>query len=238
MHSNNYITIYTLVMTLIVSIGLAFVVTGLRPRHDAAEAVYKKKDILGAIADKVQGDLSAMNDQQILDLFNSKMEQVVLDAKGNVIEGEKAESVDLAAEEKKPVDQRKYPVFVFNGDKGKVYLIAVRGNGLWDKVWGYLAFEEDLNTIAGVSFGHAAETPGLGAEIKDNPAFGAQFHGKKIYQGTEYVSVAVVKGGIKNPEHEVDGISGATITSKGVSTMLYDGIQPYLPYFESVKATN
>ena len=238
MHSNNYITVYTLVMTLVVSIVLAVVVLGLKPMHDAAEAVYKKKDILGAISDQVPGDLGSMGDQQILDLFNSKMEQVVLDAKGKVVEGEKAETVDMAAEEKKPADQRKYPLFIYNGDSGKVYLVSVRGNGLWDKVWGYIALKDDLNTIVGASFGHAAETPGLGAEIKDNPAFPAQFNGKKIYKGEEFVSVAVVKGGVKDPEHEVDGISGATITSKGVSIMLHDGIQAYLPYFESLKATN
>jgi Na+-transporting NADH:ubiquinone oxidoreductase subunit C len=113
--------------------------------------------------------------------------------------------------------------------------MSVRGNGLWDKIWGYIALKDDFNTIVGTSFGHVAETPGLGAEIKDNPNFSKQFVGKKIYEGDEYVSVAVLKGGSRRNAHQVDGISGATITSRGVDEMLYKGISPYLPYFESQK---
>lgn len=238
MHSNNYITVYTVIMTLVVSVVLAIVVIGLRPMHDTNEAVYKKKDILSSIASQLPGDLGKMSSEEVLALFSDKIDQVVLDAKGIVVEGAKAESIDMAAEEKKPAAQRLYPLFVYKGDKGKTFLLTVRGNGLWDKIWGYIAIDEDLNTITGASFGHTAETPGLGAEIKDNPAFAAQFVGKKIYQEDAYVSVAVVKGGVKNPEHEVDGISGATITSTGVSKMMQEGIQAYLPYFESLKTTN
>ena len=239
MHSNNYITVYTLVMTLIVSIGLAFVVTALRPMHATNEAVFKKKDILFSIQDQLDGDLKTMKSQEILDLFGSRMEQVVLDANGKEGSGVKAEDIDLAAEEKKPESERKYPLFIYSDGKGgKLYLLSVRGNGLWDKIWGYVALKDDMNTIVGASFGHASETPGLGAEIKDNPAFGAQFHNKTIFEGSEYVSVAVVKGGAKNPQHEVDAISGATITSTGVSKMMFEGIKAYLPYFESAKAAN
>ncbi|MEY4134411.1 MAG: hypothetical protein RL386_761 [Bacteroidota bacterium] len=238
MHSNNYITVYTVIMTLVVSVVLAFLVIGLRPIHSASEAVFKKKDILKSISDQLPGDLKVMSDKEILDLFDSKMEQYVLDANGKLVEGIKAESIDMAAEEKKPANERHYPLFVYKGDKGKLYLTSIRGNGLWDKIWGYVAFGEDLNTIAGVSFGHAAETPGLGAEISDNPNFPAQFRGKQILEEGNYVSVAVVKGGVKKPAHEVDGISGATITSVGVSEMFHKGLQPYLPYFESLKPAN
>ena len=96
--------------------------------------------------------------------------------------------------------------------------------------------KEDLVTVAGASFDHAGETPGLGAEIKDNPGFAAQFPGKSLYnEGGEYTSVIVKKGGAKNPTYEVDGISGATVTCDGVTDMLYDGIKYYKPYFESIK---
>ncbi len=238
MYSNRYITVYTVIMTLIVSVILAFLVTGLKPYHDSSEAVFKKKDIMSAIADQIPNDVSKMGDQEILNLFKNQMEQVVLNAEGEPLQGVMAESVDMAAEEKKPEAARQYPVFVYNGEKGKVYLLAVRGNGLWDKIWGYIALGEDLNTIVGASFGHVSETPGLGAEIKDNPNFPAQFKGKKIFQDGQYVSVAVVKGGAKNPEHEVDAISGATITSVGVSDMLQKGLKAYLPYIESLKTAN
>lgn len=236
MYSNRYITIYTLIMTLVVSIVLALAVTGLKPFHDEAEAVYKKRDILSAIEPQLPKKLKDMSDKEVLTLFNSKVEQVVIDAQGNVKEGLKAESIDMAAEEKKPLEQRRYPLFIYNGEQGKVYLMSVRGNGLWDKIWAYVALKDDFNTIIGTAFGHVGETPGLGAEIKDNPNFPKQFEGKTILDDEgEYVSVKVVKGGIQDAEHEVDGISGATITSNGVSDMMVKGVEIYLPYLQAMK---
>lgn len=235
MYSNKYITIYTLTMTLIVSVLLALLFSGLKPMHDRNAAVFKKREILKAISDYLPTDLDKMSNEEVQKLFEEKITQVVIDANGQVVEGVKAEDIDLAQEEKKPEQDRRYPVFIYNSDKGKLYLVAVRGNGLWDKIWGTIAFEEDFNTIAGASFGHVAETPGLGAEITDNPAFPNSFKGKKIFEGDQFVSVAVVKGGVKDPEHQVDAITGATITSNGVTEMLKKGLQVYLPYFESLK---
>ncbi len=235
MHSNKYITIYTLIMTVIVSVVLAIVVTGLQPFHEANEEVFKKREILSAIKDQLGVDLSKISSREVLDLFAEKVDQVVLDAQGKPVEGLKAEDIDMAKEEKKPMNERKYPLYIYKGSSGNTYLVAVRGNGLWDKIWGTIAIKDDFNTIVGASFGHVSETPGLGAEIKDNPTFPAQFVGKTIMDGAQYVSVAVVKGAVKHPEHEVNGISGATITSVGVSNMLHKGIEVYLPYFETLK---
>ena len=235
MYSNKYVTIYTVIMTLIVSVVLAMIVTGLKPIHDANEAVFKKRDILRAIKDELGTDLDKMSDKEVLDLFSQSIEQVVIDANGKTVEGVKAEDIDMAKEEKKPEADRRYPIFIFKGSEGSVYLVAVRGNGLWDKIWSTIAIKDDFNTITGASFGHVGETPGLGAEITDNPAFSKQFQGKTIYENNEYVSVAVVKGGIKQPAHQIDAITGATITSNGVTEMLNKGLKIYLPYFESLK---
>lgn len=236
MFSNKYILTYTLIMALLSSVSLALVVSGLKPKHDANEAVFKKKDILGAIKDQLGGvDLAKMKDEEVLNFFAEKVEKIVIDANGQKVEGIDAESINLAAEEKKPEIERQYPLFIYKGDKGNIYLTSVRGNGLWDKIWGYIALKDDFNTIVGASFGHTAETPGLGAEIKDNPNFPKSFIDKKIYEGEDYVSVKVIKGGLKNPAHEVDAISGATITSLGVSSMLEKGLKVYLPYFQSLK---
>lgn len=236
MYSNRYITIYTLIMTLVVSVVLAFTVTGLKPLHDAAEAIYKKRDILSAIESQLPKKLKDMSDEEVLSLFDSKVEQVVINAEGESLQGISAEKVDMASEEKKPENERKYPLYIYQSEQGKIYLTSVRGNGLWDKIWAYVAIKEDLNTIVGTAFGHVGETPGLGAEIKDNPGFPRQFEGKKILndQG-DYVSVKVVKGGVKDPLHEVDAISGATITSVGVSEMMVRGLEVYLPYLEAQK---
>ena len=235
MYSNKYVTIYTVIMTLIVSVVLAMIVTGLKPIHDANEAVFKKRDILRAIKDQLGTDLDKMSDKEVLDLFSQSIEQVVIDANGKTVEGVKAEDIDMAKEEKKPEADRRYPIFIFKGSEGSVYLVAVRGNGLWDKIWSTIAIKDDFNTITGASFGHVGETPGLGAEITDNPAFSKQFQGKTIYENNEYVSVAVVKGGIKQPAHQIDAVTGATSTANGVTEMLNKGLKIYLPYFESLK---
>ena len=235
MYSNKYITVYTVIMTLIVSVVLAIIVTGLKPIHDANEAVFKKRDIFRAIKDQLGTDLDKMSDKEVLDLFAQSIEQVVIDVNGKPVEGVKAEDIDMAKEEKKPLGERLYPVFIYNGSEGPVYLVGIRGNGLWDKIWGTIAIKNDFNTVTGTSFGHVGETPGLGAEITDNPGFSKAFKGKTIFEDGNYVSVAVVKGGLKKPAHQIDAITGATITSNGVTEMLNRGLAIYLPYFESLK---
>jgi len=233
--NNRYILIYTVVMALVTSVALAFVVNGLKPLHDSNEAFFKKKDILGSIQDQIGVNPSKMKLEEINKLFEEKVDKIALDASGNPINGLDAESIDLAVEEKKPAEKRRYPLFIYKGEKGNIYLMSVRGNGLWDKIWGYIALSDDFNTVVGASFGHLAETPGLGAEIKDNANFPNSFKGKQILKDGNFVSIEVIKGGVKDVAHQVDAISGATITSTGVSNMLNNGIVVYLPYFESLK---
>ena len=167
------------------------------------------------------------------------METAVVNAEGEIMSDMTVSQIDLAQERKKPEEQRMYPVYKLNLDGSAYYIFSVRGNGLWDAIWGNVALEEDMNTIAGVSFDHAGETPGLGAEIKDNNAWKAQFVGKKIYEGDKYVSVYVRKGGAlaSRKEHEVDGLSGATVTADGVTKMLYEGLKAYEPYMEEADAS-
>ncbi|MCB0597465.1 MAG: NADH:ubiquinone reductase (Na(+)-transporting) subunit C, partial [Phaeodactylibacter sp.] len=134
-----------------------------------------------------------------------------------------------------PEAERRLPLYIYEHNGEKFYILSVRGNGLWDEIWGNIALKSDGNTIAGAAFDHKGETPGLGAEIKDNPSFPAQFEGKKIYEDGQFVSVKVRKGGAKNKEHEVDAISGATVTSDGVTEMLYRGIEYYQPFLKEVR---
>ncbi len=236
MHNNRYITIYTLVIALITSVVLALVVSVLKPRHDINEEIFKKKEILGAIKDQLGKDPYKLKDEEVLKLFSEKIEQVVIDAQGNPLENMKAEAINLASEEKKPKAERHYPLFIFNSENEKTFLLSIRGNGLWDKIWGYIALNSDLTTISGSAFGHAAETPGLGAEIKDNPNFPKMFIGKQIYEADKFVAIKVIKGGTANNAHAVDAISGATITSNGVADMLYNGLYAYLPYLEKLRS--
>ena len=131
-------------------------------------------------------------------------------------------------------------MFIYNTDDNqKFYIVSVGGKGLWDEIWGNIALESDLNTIAGASFDHKGETPGLGAEIKDNPAFPKMFKGKKLFnEEGQYVSVQSAKTGAKGSPHYVDGISGATVTAVGVGDMMVNGIALYLPYFKKEGEAN
>lgn len=227
-NSNVYTIIYATVLTVLVAVALAFVHSSLEGKMEANEKLATQEDILKSVGLVDLPDAASVYEKQISSL--------VLDANGKVVEGKQAEEISVAAEFKKPAPEQLHPLYIYTNEKGeKRFIIPLYGNGLWDKIWGYVALEEDLNTISGIAMDHKAETPGLGAEIKDNPTmYNDPFAGKKILdpQGN-YVSVKMVKGGIKNPEHEIDAISGATITSDGVNEMLNRGIAAYLPYFQS-----
>lgn len=240
MYSTRYILIFVVILTSVVAIALTGIREATAEKAAQNEDIFNKRAILAAVSDflpdgKTVDDLS---DQDVLRIFEEKVTQYVLDMEGEVIEGLKAEDIDMAKERKKPEPERRLPLYVYEQDGKVYYIVSVRGNGLWDEIWGNVALKEDLNTIAGASFDHKGETPGLGAEIKDNPAFPAQFKGKEIYDEGEFVSVTVRKGGARDPEHEVDGISGATVTADGVTEMLYRGIKYYEPYFEDLRSNS
>jgi Na+-transporting NADH:ubiquinone oxidoreductase subunit C len=236
-NTTGYVLRFTLIMTTLVAVVLAGMFYATEPIAKTAEAVFNKRAILSAVDTHLPKKQEEMADQEVLQVFETKFEQRVIDMEGNLVDGVKAESVDMAQEEKKPMDDRLLPFYVYTDEAGtKYFILSVRGSGLWDKIWGNIALESDLTTIAGASFDHKGETPGLGAEIKDNPAFAAQFIGKKIYdEDGDYTSVEVVKGEAKNQRNEVDGISGATITCNGVSDMLYKGIKNYEPYLDKIE---
>lgn len=233
-------------MTTIVAVVLSLMSTGLKPIHDRNEAIYNKKAILSAVADHLGADFESMSDDQVIEIFNNQITQTVVDMEGAKMDEQtmvsmgfkdgQAESIDMGKEMKKPEADRLLPMYVYQNGGKKFYIVNVRGKGLWDEIWGCIALEDDLNTIAGVAFDHKGETPGLGAEIKDNIAWKNQFVGKKLFaeDGT-YKSVFVRKGGAKDAVHEVDGISGATITADGVTEMMKRGMAYYQPYMKTLK---
>lgn len=227
--SNRYVFIYASVMVIAVALVLSTAATLLRPLQERNMRIEKMQNILSTIG------ISASQGEAI-ELFEKYIvETKVLNHKGEEIEGDAFE-VDLQDENRKPVEERQLPLYIADLDDEMYYIVPVRGNGLWGAIWGYLSFLGDMNTIAGANFDHASETPGLGAEIAD-PPFQNQFEGKKIFdESGDFRSVKVVRGGAPEGDpHAVDGISGGTITSNGVSAMLRNGLQVYKPYFEKQK---
>ena len=240
--STNKVIIFVLGMTVLVALLLAGFKTATQGIAALNEDIFNKRQILEAVARPLEAagrPAASLSDDEVLQLFEDQMETTVINSSGEEMTDMTVAQVDLAKERKKPEEERMYPVYKLNLDNSAYYIFSVRGNGLWDAIWGNVALEQDMNTIAGVSFDHAGETPGLGAEIKDNTAWKAQFVGKKIYEGDKYVSVYVRKGGAlpSRKEHEVDGLSGATVTADGVTKMLYEGLKAYEPYMEEANAS-
>ena len=107
------------------------------------------------------------------------------------------------------------------------YVFPLKGMGLWGGISGFVAVNDDLNTIYGAYFNHESETAGLGAEIKDSQAWQEKFQGKKILADNGEIAINIVKK-VEKPEHEVDVVTGATLTSNGVAAMLREGLKPYI----------
>ncbi len=173
-------------------------------------------------------------------LYNQYIsQQIVLNNKGEEVKGSVAAfDIDLKKELDKiktgKTDEQLFPLFICKKEGKTFYIVPVRGKGLWGPIWGYISLEADMNTVYGASFAHKSETPGLGAEI-ETEKFQQQFVGKKIFdESGDFVSVTVIKGGASPDDmHGVDAISGATITSKGVSEMFKRTLSNYIPYFKS-----
>ncbi len=229
-NSNFYTITYAAILTVVVAVILAFVNSSLSPRMEANQKLATQEDILRSVG------LTDLEDAA--SVYEKTISSIVIDSKGNVLDGISAEEVVVADEFKKPENEQKHPLYIYTDENGsKRYIVPLYGNGLWDKIWGYMSIQEDLNTIAGISMDHRGETPGLGAEIKDSPEqYNDPYIGKKLYNDSgEFVAVSMVKGGIKEPDHQVDAISGATITSDGVNEMVYRGVDYYLEYFNSLQ---
>ena len=239
--SNGYIIGFSAALTIVLGGLLALAATLLKEPQGIQKELDKKKQILGAVMSNVpQGE-------EAIAFYEQNIVSVVIDANGNEIEGVKAEDINIRKEYKKTdAASKRLPVYKFKSrvHEGQVeaYILPVYGNGLWDEIWGYIALSSDYNTLKGVVFDHKAETPGLGARITDKE-IQQRFKGKKIYgKSGELTSVSFVKGE-GNPiaadnYSEVDGLSGATMTTKGVNAMLESYFTLYAPYIEKSKNSN
>lgn len=232
--SNLYIILYSTVMVVVVATLLALASTLLKPYQQKNIETEKKLDILKSVGRATEADKVKDKHTYVGDEFSSVIvDQFVVNHKGNMVEGVDPFTVDLKEQFAKPKDEQTFPVFVAKVD-GNVpkYIIPLLGGGLWGPVWGYISLNDDFNTIYGAAFAHKSETPGLGAEIADVD-FQRNFIGKKIFKNNQFVSVSVVKVGAKSdPEHSVDAISGGTITSQGVESMVHDCLINYQEFFK------
>ena len=226
-NKNSYTFGFAAIMVILVAALLSFAAMQLKPLQDRNIELETKQNILRSVGINVE-----RNDAEIPYEENIK-QAIVLNIDGEEIEGVVAEDIDLAVELKKDPKDQRYPIYISEKEGNKRYIIPLRGKGLWGPIWGYIALEDDLNTVYGAVFDHKSETPGLGAEI-NRPLFQDPFRGKVIYnENGEFVSIRVAKGTLYEKDmHAVDGIAGGTITSTyGVTNMLKERLEKYLPYF-------
>ncbi|HEY4618005.1 MAG TPA: NADH:ubiquinone reductase (Na(+)-transporting) subunit C [Flavobacterium sp.] len=232
-NSNKATFLFSSVMVVVIAVLLSVTAISLAPYQAKNIRIEKMKNILTSVSVHAE---TAETEQ----LFNQYItKQIVLNNKGEEINGKVAAfDIDLKKELDKiktgKTDEQLFPLFICNKEGKTFYIIPVRGKGLWGPIWGYISLEADMSTIYGASFGHKSETPGLGAEI-ETEKFQQQFVGKKIFdEAGNFVSVTAIKGGASPDDmHGVDAISGATVTSKGVTEMFKRTLLNYIPYFKS-----
>ena len=220
---------YSAAITVVCGGLLAFAAVSLKPMQDANIAMEQKKNILSSVLTLKEGE-------NIDEIYSKKVNGFVIDFEGNVKDGMKPEQVIIAAEYKKLPKDRLLPVYEFRNDSNKVEfaVMPVYGYGLWNNIWGFVAVKSDFNTIQGVKFQHAGETPGLGARI-ESEEIQERFKGKQIFDNGTLTAVAIQKGEGNNYDqelHKVDGMSGATLTGKGVNNMLKDYLACYEKYLK------
>ena len=208
-NSNIYIIIYSIVLVVIVAFGLAFVYTALKDKQEANVALDVKKQVLASL------DVREFADDADAE---KKYSEIVL-------------LTDTVCAEKKAI------VYTCQLNGEKKYILSVNGMGLWGPIWGYIALNDDKQTVFGAFFNHASETAGLGAEIKDSKAWQDQFKGKKAWEDNT-VLLSVKKATDIKPEerpYTVDGVTGSTLTCNGVNNMFKESIALYSDFLNDNK---
>ena len=235
MHKNSYVIIYAAIITITCSLILASSANLLKPRQQENIQLDMRKNILYSAGLMQSGREYQRN--EVLKLYDENIKSMVINKSGQEVTDKTVDQLDP----KKDVDL--LPVF-YSQKYGEInsYILPISGKGLWSTIYGYLALQPDANTVVGITFYKHGETPGLGGEIEKD-WFKQNFIGKKIFSPEgELVSVSLVKGKVAEliPENEqyhyVDGISGSTLTGKGLTNFLKADLKSYEPFFKAIRS--
>jgi Na+-transporting NADH:ubiquinone oxidoreductase subunit C len=241
--SNSYTMIFAVIMVLVVGTLLAFLSMSLKERITENKRIEKQQNILYAMGVNENDESSATfvsTDIAGAEFAKYITKQLVIQG-DKIIESDEAYLIDVKKEQANAKNgiERQLPLFVGEKDGLTFYVAPIRGKGLWDAIWGYIAMDENM-VVKGAYFDHKGETPGLGANIKQR-YFMDDFIGEHLMSETgNFKGITVAKGNNdpKNEEktdYEVDAIAGATITGDGVSAMIKSDLKLYVPYFKSLK---
>lgn len=258
---NSYTILFAIAMVLVVGSLLAFTASSLKPNIDENKRMEKQQNILYAMGingNEGTGDITFVSTANVANDFSTNVsQQIVLEVKGGKIlkemTGEEFKNskdadkgiepylIDVKKQQTRVKEgkSRYLPLFIGENNGKKLYVAPIRGKGLWDAIWGFVALDENM-VVQGAFFDHAGETPGLGANIKQR-YFMDDFKGEKLLSDDGvFKGISVAKGNNdpKNEtkdDYEVDALAGATITGDGVSAMIKNDLKLYLPYFKNLK---
>lgn len=235
--SNTYILIYTIILTVFCGVSLSLAKQVLKPAQDEQIELERKRNILSTF-------MTLEETSDVKAIYLARVKEYVINIDGEVQEGVTAASVSVEKQSKKPKEERLLPVYEIKKEGSETetefYVVPTFGKGLWDVISSYLSIRADGVTINGIVFNHKAETPGLGARIKDEPEVYGRYAGKQLFneQG-EPVGVIMMKGEGNNyddQKHKVDGMSGATLTANGVNKMIVEYTEAYTKFLKSKTA--
>jgi Na+-transporting NADH:ubiquinone oxidoreductase subunit C len=252
-NSNVYTVIYTTLIVVVVAALLAFVSQSLKAKQDANEKAETISQMLTSAGYGTKAELDKLSNSAKLDKYAEEIEKaIVINLEGQVVDSLGIAREDIQVYGPKELKRQNYnikgganatgeaaiPVFLFKNGRT---VVPIYGAGLWGPIWGYISFEADAATIGGAYFDHESETAGLGARIKDDPSFQAQFVGEQAFFGEENV-FDIVKGGapkdaegLSVKDNKIDAISGATMTSQGLDAAIDTWLAAYAAYFVGEK---
>ncbi|MDT0554093.1 Na(+)-translocating NADH-quinone reductase subunit C [Urechidicola vernalis] len=241
---NSYTIVFAIIMVIVVGAILAFLASSLKPNIDENKRLEKQQNILYAMGvnDNDEKSVAMVSTDRVAAEFEKYItKQIVIEGE-NITEDEAAYMIDLKKETAKAKDAsytRKLPLFIGEKDGKTYYIIPMRGKGLWDAVWGYIALDENL-VSQGVFFDHKGETPGLGANINQR-FFMDDFTGEHILdESGNFAGIAISKSNAdpkneRKTDNTVDAIAGATITGDGLAAMIRKDLRMYMPYLQTIK---
>ena len=234
MHSNRYTIIFTMVITIVLAFFLSMADSSLYDKYQKNVEVDIRKNILTELGFSPTDDLP-WTSENVESIFKSSIVGFVVDNSGSIVENKLPQDIDTN------VDLNLYPIYKrVSNNVTQGYSIPISGKGLWGTMFGYFSIESDGATGKGITFYKHIETPGLGGEV-DKPWFQNNFVGKRfVDENGTLIGIQTVKGQVdetsREAYHLVDGISGATMTSKGLNQFLLKDLKLYDPYFSKIRS--
>ena len=243
---NTYTVAFAAIMVVVVGATLAFLASALSGKIKENQRLEKQQNILYAMGVHENADEGSVNfvpAAKVAEVFETYIKEQLVIEGDKITQNDEAYLIDLKQQETaaKKGNVRKLPLFVGEKEGETYYIVPMLGKGLWDAIWGFMAVDENM-VVKGVYFDHKAETPGLGANIKQR-YFMDDFKGESLLDGDRWEGIAVAKGNndptnARKDDNKVDALAGATITGDGVTAMISETIRLYKPYFQTIQTKN